>query len=245
MDRREEGQKMEENVTVLDQKQKLDLKPTEQEGLKVGIMKNGRKYTVRNFRHRFFYPQEWIEFMNQIRPEKQHIYDVLINTGCRINEGLHIRPKDFDWDRNTLTLTYTKAKAKKGEIKGMGKPRTFKISSQFARRMRKYINDNNIQEGEFLFKVSQKAVYLMFKRALKKSSIKDPYNFSLHNIRKTHGNYLKALMRFNPTITGSEICLRLGHDMNTFLKHYGSSNIFDQRDINLMIKILGDLYGLR
>lgn len=234
---------MDENVTVLEKKKKLDLKPTEHEGLKVGIQSNGRRYTVRDFRHRFFYPQEWLDFLEQVNPKKKPIYDVLINTGARINEALHIRPKDFDWDRNNLTLMFTKTKAKKGEK--TGRPRTFKISSQFIKRMRKCIKDNKVKEDEFIFKISQKAVYLMFKRAMNKTNIKDTYNFSLHNIRKTHGNYLRALMKFNRDVTESEICLRLGHDMNTFLKHYGSSNIFNHEDIQLMVIILGDLYGLR
>lgn len=239
--RREGEEKMEENVTVLPKK-KLVLEPTDHEGLKVGVMKDGRKYSVRNHRGRFFYPQEWLDFKKQIKPEKWAIFDVLINTGARINEALHIRPKDFDWDRNIMTLVFTKTKGKLKEK--VGRPRTFKISSQFAKRMKKYIKDNNIQLEEFIFKVSQKAVYLMFKRGLRKTKL-NPWDFSLHNVRKTHCNWLKALMRLNLTITEGEICLRLGHTIDTLLKHYGSSNIFDNNDINQMIKILGDLYGLR
>ena len=73
-----------------------------------------------------------------------------------------------------------------------------------------------------------------------KGVVKDDWNFGLHNIRKTHGNWLKAL-----DISAEEICTRLGHDFNTYLKHYGSPNIFDRKDKMLMIKILGDVYGFR
>ena len=62
--------------------------------------------------------------------------------------------------------------------------------------------------------------------------------FSLHNIRKTHGNWLKSL-----GIDGSEICSRLGHDYNTFLKAYGSTDVFTYQDRQEIRIILGDLYA--
>lgn len=208
------------------------------EGVKVGIKKDGIKYSVRDDRSRYFWPEEWERFLNAIKEDKQPIYDVLINTGARIEEALNIKPKGFDWERNNLTLRVTKMKAAKGER--VGKPRTFQISSQFARRMRKYIADKNLGDDEFMFKVSKQAVYQMLRRTLKKIGIKDWYNFSLHNIRKTHGNYLKAL-----GIDSGEICYRLGHDLNTFIKHYGSANIFDRKDKLIMVRILGDVYGFK
>jgi integrase len=208
------------------------------EGLKEGIRSDGTKYSVRNDRSRYFWPEEWIRFFDAIKQEKQPIYDCLINTGARIEESLNIKPKDFDWDRNNLTLRVTKMKAAKGER--VGKPRTFQISSQFARRMKKYINDKKLKDEELLFKITKQGVYQLLRKTLKKIGIKDWQQFSLHNIRKTHGNYLKAL-----GIDSGEICYRLGHDLNTFIKHYGSANIFDRKDKTLMIKILGDVYGFK
>lgn len=208
------------------------------EGLKEGIKCDGTKYSVRDDRSRYFFPEEWIRFFDAIKQEKQPIYDCLINTGARIEEALNIKPKDFDWDRNNLTLRVTKMKAAKGER--VGKPRTFVISSQFVRRMRKYINDKKLGDEDFLFQITKQAVYQLLRRTLKKIEIKDWYNFSLHNIRKTHGNWLKTM-----EIPAEEICLRLGHDFNTYLKHYGSASIFDRKDKILIIKILGDVYGFK
>lgn len=226
-----------EEATQDNKKISLSLTPV-CEGLKVGTKKNGIKYSVRDDRSRYFFPEEWEKFIGSIKEEKRPIYDCLINTGARIDEALHIKPRDFDWDRNTLTLRVTKIKAKKGEK--IGKPRTFKISSQFARRMRKYINENKLAEDDLLFKKTSQAINQFLKGRLKKIGLTDWYNFSLHNIRKTHGNWLKAL-----DIKAEEICLRLGHDFNTYLKHYGSASIFDRKDKLLMINILGDLYGLK
>lgn len=218
-------------------KKGLTLTPVS-EGLRMGIKVNGIKYSVRTDRSSYFFPEQWIRFFNEIKDEKRGIFDVLINTGARIEEALNIKPEDYDWERNNLTLKVTKTKATKGE--SIGKKRTFQISSQFARRMRKYIYEKNIQQGQVLFPVSKQAVAQMFKRALKKTRPNDWYMFSLHNIRKTHGNWLKAL-----EINSDEICLRLGHDHNTYLKHYGSASIFNRQDKMLMIKILGDVYGLK
>lgn len=208
------------------------------EGLKVGTKSDGKKYTVRDDRSAYFFPERWIKFFETIKPEKQDIFDALINTGARIEEGLNIKPEDFDWERNNLTLKVTKTKAAKGE--SVGKKRTFTISAQFARRMRKYINDNKIKIGQVLFPISKQAVSQMFKRGLQKAEFEDWQQFSLHNIRKTHGNWLKAL-----EVPSDEICLRLGHDHNTYLRHYGSASIFDRKDKLLMIKILGDVYGFK
>jgi integrase len=227
---------MEETYKRKERVNRLSLTPL-YEGVKVGTKKDGKSYSVRDDRSRYFFPEEWINFFDAIKKDKQPIFDALINTGGRIEEVRNIKPKGFDWERNTLTLRVTKMKAAKGER--VGKPRTFKISSQFARRMRKYINDNKIGDDDIIFKVSQQAVYQLMRRTLKKVYIKDWYQFSLHNIRKTHGNYLKAL-----GVDSGEICYRLGHDLNTFIKHYGSADVFDRKDKQLMVRILGDVYGL-
>lgn len=215
-------------------KKKLVLRPTDKEGLSMGVRKDGKVYSVRDDRGRYFYPEEWVKFYNSLKPSKQPIFDCLINTGARIDEVLHLRKKDIDFSRKTITLHTTKTKAAKGERKG--KRRTFVISSQYANRLRKYTR--NKKDSELLFKITSIAVYQMLRRKLEEIKIKDWYNFSLHNIRKTHGNWLKAL-----GVEPAEICLRLGHDYGTFLKHYGSATIFDRKDKTQMIKILGDIYG--
>ncbi len=226
-----------EKVKSKEKRKGLSLKPI-CEGLQVGIRKDGKKYSVRDDRSRYFFPDEWERFNNSLRERNKPIFDALINTGARIEEVLNIKPKNFDWERNNITLRVTKMKAAKGER--VGKPRTFTINSQFARRMRKYINENKIKDDEKLFTITSQAVYQLMRRKLKKLEFKDWYQFSLHNIRKTHGNYLKGM-----GVDSGEICYRLGHDLNTFIKHYGSANVFDRKDKIGIIKILGDVYGFK
>lgn len=195
---------------------------------------NGRPYTVRDNRDRFFYPNEWEKFMTKVKPSKQYLFLTLLQTGGRISEILNIMPKDFDYDRNILTLRITKTKAKKGER--VGKPRTFKVSEKYIRQSKKYIKENNIKDEEKLFKITSTAVYQMFIRKLDVAEI-DSKEFGLHNIRKTCGNWLKAL-----ETPAEEICLRLGHDYNTYLKHYASANIFSREDKEQMKRIWGQVY---
>ena len=220
------------------EKKGLTLIPTSKEGLRIGIKSDGKKYSVRDDRNRFFYPDEWIKFISKIKPNKRLIYETLLQTGARIEEALHIKPKDFDWERHNVNLRVTKIKAKKEER--VGKARNIPVSSQYIRKVRSYISKNNLKDDDLLFPITKQAVYQMLRRGLKKAGIKDYWNFSLHNIRKTHGNWLKAL-----NISAEEICTRLGHDFNTYLKHYGSPNIFDRRDKIQMVNILGDVYGLK
>jgi len=226
-------------------KRKLKLQQTSNEGLRQGIKKDGKTYLVRDHRTRFFFPNEWNLFYKSLKVNQESIFDFLIQTGCRIDEGTHIRPSDFDFDRDTVRLWKTKTRAKLGERSG--RPRTISISPIFVKRVMKYIKERGLdkQSEKYLFSVDNKynkpitkqAVYQLMKRKLKKVGIKDWYNFSLHNIRKTHGNWIRAL-----GVPADEVCLRLGHDMNTYLKHYGSSSVFSNLDILQINKILEGLY---
>lgn len=193
---------------------------------------NEREYSVRTDRRRFFYPDEWKSFLKNLREKNRYLFDFMFNTGCRVDEALHTRPCDFDFERNNVRLWKTKTKAKKGETHG--KPRTISLSSEFSKRIKGYCN--NFKNEEYIFVGSVQSSNQLMKRILKKL-IKDYYNFSTHNIRKTHGMYLKAL-----GIDVGEICTRLGHDYDTYINHYGSADVFSEKDIRGIRELLGDLY---
>ncbi len=112
--------------------------------------KNGREYSVRTDRRRFFYPDEWKKFLNELRYGNQALFEFMINTGCRIEEAFYIRPCDFDFERNNVRLWKTKTKAKKGEKQG--KPRTISLSTKFGKRMKTHCN--KFGNEEFVFKGS-------------------------------------------------------------------------------------------
>lgn len=218
---------------------------------------DGKKYTIRNDRKRFFYPQEWKNFINtftEIRKRKKGVklseqkyllFCALLYTGGRINEVSHIKVMDFDFERNLLKITTTKTKAKKGEK--MGKPRTIRIPKILIKMVKDYIQKSKKEFKDWLFLDKEhptekdfdnfnKNAYQVMKRHLEQIKL-NPLDFSLHNIRKTTGNWLKA-QRVPP----EEICLILGHDFNTYREHYGSPNVFDRTDLLLIEEIFGYEY---
>ena len=182
----------------------------------------------------FLYPNEWKKFMKLIEERKnKFLYEFQFQTGCRFDEGLHIRPKDFDFERNNVRLWKTKTKATKGET--VGKPRTISLSTSFAKKIKKFCQDK--ESDKYLFKISQAGYNQLLKRKLKEIGVEHFEQFSSHKIRKTHGMYLKAL-----GIDIAEICTRLGHDYNTYIKHYGSADVFSEKDMRGIRELLGDLY---
>jgi integrase len=182
----------------------------------------------------FLYPEDWKNFMKAISKRKNKLlYDLQFNTGARFDEVLHLRPCDFDWDRHNVRLWKTKTKAKKGEK--VGKPRTISLSTDFTKRIKKYAD--TIKHEDYLFKISQVGYNNLLKNTLTRLNVTNSRQFSSHNIRKTHGMYLKAL-----GIDIAEICTRLGHDYNTYIKHYGSADVFSEKDMRDIRELLGDLY---
>lgn len=196
-------------------------------------LKDGRTYSIRLDRRRVFYPSEWIKFYSAIKIKNHPLFDFMFNTGARFDEAIHIRPIDFDFDRKTVRLWKTKTKAIKGETHG--KPRTISLSTEYTKRVKKVCKDKPLNEP--IYKFTIQGMNQLMKRTLDRLGIRDYYNFSSHNIRKTHGMYLKAL-----DIGIEEICTRLGHDYDTYISHYGSAEIFSDKDFVLIKQLLGDLY---
>jgi integrase len=230
-------------------KRKLYLK-RENEDISIGVRSDGKKLSVRKHRHDYFMPDIWKKFVSLLKSKKARVTaEVLINTGCRINEGRFIEERDIDYERNTLKLRITKTKArKKGEEQG--KPRTIPISSEFAKYLKKIFKDLpkgvSLDSGKVY--LSTPAMNISMKKVLEKINDErhKPEMLSVHNIRKTHGNWLKIMGNLRMMdVDATEICLRLGHDYNTFLKDYGSSGVMDNKDILIIQEVLGDLYRAR
>jgi len=237
-------------------KEKLKLSQINKD-LMQGIKNNGQKYSVRVDMNRYFYPHEWIKFYDSLNENNKLLFQFLICTGARIEEALCFSKEGLiDDERKSIRLYVTKRKARV-EGERMGKVRTFEISTNLYNKLKTapstynfiFIKPEseiqmNTTEGRLLLKkytkLKSSAAYMNLRNNLKYINITDYYNFGLHSIRKTHGMWLKTL-----DIDIVEICKRLGHDYETYLKHYGSPSLFQPSDKILMIKILGDIYGLK
>jgi len=227
--------------------------------IKTKTNKRGMKYSVRVDRRRYFFPDEWENFLKQIKkPEHRFFFITAIHTGGRAMEILNLRYKDIDIDRNTINFVVVKQRTVKKRFMASGKSRGFFVASNFIKEYKSFIRTRKVNSEDYIFLNNEKlpenyeslnnekrrkyfvskfmAYSQLFKRKLQKTDIKDWYNFSLHNLRKTYGMWMRT---FDKDMT--ELCYRMGHDIDTYMAHYGSSLIFTDSERRKISKIMGDV----
>lgn len=198
---------------------------------------NGRLYTMKENKNRFYFPEEYLEMEKHLSIRALHYVRFLLNTGARINEARNVRVEDINLDDNWIILRITKAKAKKGETKGT--PRYISISSQMAKYLKTYIRKKKLSLTDTLNIPSTPACGQMLKAASKKARIQNPNDFSAHSLRKTLETWLMAL-----NVNDMKIVKHLGHDIRTAISHYVQPDIFNAQQKLLMREIIGDLYAV-
>jgi integrase len=220
------------------------------QGIKEITRSNGRGYTIRNNRSRFFYPDEWKAFYDCLNPKQKLTFNFLINTGARINEIRNIRVSDLDLERGNIVLRITKRivnfspnkmkrmKEQNLEVKGERKIRIITVSTEFMKSLKAIINKKNLKPEDYFPVLSTGAANTAMKNALQKAKIQDWKMFSLHNVRKTLETWLLAL-----DVDSFKIVKHFGHTAAVALKHYVSPAIFSFEDKKQMRDILGDLFA--
>lgn len=212
----------------------------------IAIRSNGMKYTMKkaNERKVFFYPDKWMQFYSLLSSKNRIMFDILINTGARINEARHISLHDIGQDRNTLNIRITKVRAREGEKSPTG--RLIPISSQFKNLLLTYAKNNPLEEvdcKECGGKVkhfpmqSTAGIWKLLRVNCAKIGMEGYNAVSAHNIRKTFENWLIAL-----GIEPFKVASHLGHTLNVASKNYTSPDVFKPNDKILIRRILGDLY---
>lgn len=240
-------------------KKVLKLKQSKIEGIGIGIKSNGINYSIRKDRRRYFFPQEWEDFIKQVKnPKHKFFFYTCLHTGGRIMEVLNLRYENIDIERGTIKFEVVKQRKAKKNFYAVGKSRNFFIASNFLKEYKSFTRGKKINKKDYIFldnsklpkdydslsNVDKKIYYIskvvaysqLLKRKLKNTEIKDYYNFSPHNIRKTYGMWMRT---FNLEL--AELCYRMGHDMDTFLAHYGSSLIFQDSERRKIQKIMGEV----
>lgn len=205
------------------------------QNLKSLTRKNGRSYTIKDNKHRYFFPDEYMKFEDCLKVKQRASVKFLINTGARIDEARHVKVEDIDIERNRIVLRHTKTKAKKGEKQG--RIRTIPISTQFSKYLKKFITDNNLQQEDYLGILSNPALNIAYKKSGNKAEIKDYWNISSHTFRKTLEVWLMAL-----GVDALPLTAHLGHDIRTASQYYVSPDIFTWEEKKKMREIIGDLY---
>lgn len=231
----------------------------ENKEVRVIKLKDGRDYSVRTDRRRYFFPYEWREFIAQFKNKEHRFFMLtLLHTGGRIMEVLNLRHQDINVERMSVKFSVVKQRKAKKSFYAVGKSREFFIASNFIKEYKSFIRGKTVKPTDYIFldnsklppnydsldNDSRKPYYIsklisysnIIKRKLKKTSIKDYYNFSPHNFRKTYGMWMRTFLN-----DSGELCYRMGHDIDTYIAHYGSSLIFSEAERRDIAKIMGDV----
>lgn len=194
------------------------------------------KYTVKENKNLFLYPNEWRKVMKIAKPRQELTINFQTNTGARINEAQHIKPEDIDFNRNNIILKVTKVKSKKKETKPT--PRIIPISSAFTKYLKKKIREYKLKPEDYFPLLNKAAISIAIKNLTRKIGRKDWRDFSSHNLRKTFECWLIAI-----GIDGFKVAKHMGHTPSVALSSYISSDIFTYEDKIQIRDILGDLYS--
>ncbi len=236
-----------------------DKKSTEFENIKIIKRKDGTSYAVRLDRKRYFFPEEWKKFINKVTNERhKFFFETLLFTGGRIMEVLNLQYEDIDEDKMTIKFKVVKQRKVNKNYYSTGKSRMFFVSDNFIKKYKFFIQSKKINLKDYIFldnhhlpknyselsNLDRKKYFnskfisysVMFKRKLRKAKIDDWYNFSPHNIRKTYGMWMRTYDK-----EMAELCYRMGHDIDTYTTHYGSSLIFTDMERKEINEIIGNV----
>ncbi len=175
---------------------------------------------------RFFYPDEFEKMFDYLNKNQKFSVKIMANTGGRIEECRGISKQNLDIKRKNIVLENTKVRARLGETHPT--PRIIAVSSKFMNWLK-----NNINNHRFL---STNALNIGMREACNRAKIKEPKQFSSHNIRKTFATWMLAL-----GVDGFKLAQHLGHTPNELARDYATNDIFSHKDKQIMRSILGDL----
>ena len=188
------------------------------------------KFRLKENPKRFFSPSEWEKFFNLLHPRNKFHFLFLFSTGMRYNEAKCVLVGDIDWQHKWIEVK----KPKGGRLR----IRYSHISSEFKRQMSKYIAFNDLKpEDDFGFPTIQ-GMNKVLKSTCKESGIVDYLDFSIHNIRKTHENFLLVIKKDMHNIQ-----LHMGHRIEVAMAHYISGAIIkDEKEKEMIRKWFGDIF---
>jgi integrase len=195
---------------------------------------DGKTYTLREDKMRFFFPDEFLSFYDNLREGKQKVtFRFLISTGARINEVRHIKVGDIDFNRQSIIIKHTKSRNKDGTKK----IRVIVVSSQFAKWLKAIIKKYGLQNDDVFPILSTPAANIAMQNALRKTKIRDRDNFSVHSVRKTTEVWMMSL-----DIDSLKVAKHVGHTIAIAEKYYVSPDTFNFEDKKNMRDVIGDLY---
>lgn len=182
---------------------------------------------IKQDKYRFFYPPEFEKILDHLNKNGKFTALFMINTGCRIMEARgFIQTPIFDDERKNITLVHTKVRARLKEK--APRSRTLPISKNFFNQLKQDYKTHRI--------LSTNAFNIALREACIKAEIKNPEQFSSHNIRKTFATWLLSL-----GVDGFKLAKHLGHTPNELARDYATNDVFNSNDKQIMRSILREL----
>ena len=196
-----------------------------------------RKYARKINPKRFFYPQEWLRFVNAVNNQDHKFwFEVYLHTGARYKELRSLQIKEIDFNRGSLLIKNPKASLGK-----KNRQRDIEISSYLKNRLLNYIKTNNLGKLDTLGIPRVQFLDRALKTYCSAAGIDDSANFSMHNLRKTFETWCAAGLNINPLLLSAH----LGHTVDIAGMFYVSSSML-KGDEKVMIRtILDDLFNKR
>jgi len=185
-------------------------------------------YREKENKVRFFNPDEWEKFIYSVREPWRQYYWMLMLTGLRFKEAKNVKVGDIDFSNKQIIVLKPKG----------GVQRYCHLSSYAVKFFKQWKSMDNLKNQDiFKFPTIQHLSQLL-KRTCKKQNISDWKDFSTHNLRKTHENYLLAMSKSETMITR-----HMGHTIKTAQQHYLSSAfIKDKKQLDKIRTWLGDIF---
>lgn len=182
---------------------------------------------IKQDKYRFFYPDEFEKMQDYLNKNGRFTSDMMIGTGARIMEcrGFKQDPL-FDDQRHNIVLKHTKIRARLKEK--TPRARTIPISKRYFYKLKKEIQSHRV--------LSTNAFNIALRKACVSAKIKQPEQFSSHNIRKTFATWLLSL-----GVDGFKLAKHLGHTPNELARDYATNDVFNSKDKQIMRSIVGDL----
>ena len=212
-------------------------KRTNIDKLEIGLKDNGQQYSMRTNRDAYLSPEQWIDFMKRLNFRQELSFMFLIHTGGRHMEVSHLKPENVNETNRFLTFEKTKKRSARGERRC--KPRQVSLSSKFFVWYSAIDMSRAVNKHGFFDIMSDAGLNICLKKILREMKVPNWYMFSVHNIRKTHENWMMSVFK-DLTI----IAKRLGHTPETAMSTYIQERHFTAEQNKLIVFILGnDIYA--
>lgn len=182
----------------------------------------------------FWTVDEFNKFSNALEGHEPAytMFNILFWTGMRRGELFALRPKDFDFEKQTVSITRNLILVKGKRILTTPKTeksnRTIKIPSFLAEIVQNYLRKDFIDDDELLF---EQNINYMSKLLGKWANIAGIKRIRPHDIRHSHASLL-----INEGFSILMIAQRLGHEnIETTLKRYG--HLYPSKEETLMQRL--------